>query len=315
MELFKKVSRFPFMRYARVITTLSAALMLVSIGSLAVRGLNFGIDFTGGVLLEIGYPDAADLPAIRERLAAGGYPEAQVQNFGTSKDVLVRLPPRETAGEGPDAGGRIGQQILEVLRSGGGQVDLRRVEFVGPQVGKDLTEQGTLSVLAALALILVYVMFRFQWKFALGAVLATAHDAVVTVGIFSLFAIPFDLSVVAAVLALIGYSLNDTVVVFDRIRDNFRTVRRGTPEEIIDKSINETLSRTIITSGVTLLVVVALLVFGGEALRGFSVALAFGIVFGTYSSIYVASALAYFLKVTPADLMPVRKSEQVDEMP
>jgi preprotein translocase subunit SecF len=315
MELFQRVSRFPFMRYARVISTISAILMLLSIGSLFVRGLNLGIDFTGGVLLEVGYPDTADLGAIRERLSGGGYPDAQVQNFGTSKDVLIRLPPREEGEGGADAGGRIGQEVLAVLRAGDAGVDLRRVEFVGPQVGKDLTEQGTLSVLAALVLILVYVMFRFQWKFALGAVLATAHDAVVTVGIFSLFGIPFDLSVVAAVLALIGYSLNDTVVVFDRIRDNFRTVRRGTPEEVIDRSINETLSRTLITSGVTLLVVIALLLFGGEVLRGFSIALAFGIGFGTYSSIYVASALAYFLKVSPADLMAVKKTEQVDEMP
>jgi preprotein translocase subunit SecF len=303
------------MRYARVISTISAILMLLSIGSLFVRGLNLGIDFTGGVLLEVGYPDTADLAAIRERLAGGGYPDAQVQNFGTSKDVLIRLPPRKEGEGGADAGGRIGQEVLAVLRAGDAGVELRRVEFVGPQVGKDLTEQGTLSVLAALVLILVYVMFRFQWKFALGAVLATAHDAVVTVGIFSLFGIPFDLSVVAAVLALIGYSLNDTVVVFDRIRDNFRTVRRGTPEEVIDRSINETLSRTLITSGVTLLVVIALLLFGGEVLRGFSIALAFGIGFGTYSSIYVASALAYFLKVSPADLMAVKKTEQVDEMP
>ncbi len=314
MELFKKVSQFPFMRYARFISGVSVVLTLISIGSLAMRGLNFGIDFTGGVLLEVGYTESADLPAIRRQLAEGGYPEALVQNFGTSKDVLIRLPPREDATE-PDAGAKLGQQIMAVLKAAESRVDLRRVEFVGPQVGKDLTEQGTLSVLAALVLILVYVMFRFQWKFALGAVLATAHDALVTVAIFSLLWIPFDLSVVAAVLALIGYSLNDTVVVFDRIRDNFRLMRRGTPEDIIDRSVNETLSRTLITSGVTLLVVIALLVFGGEALRGFSIALAFGITFGTYSSIYVASALAYFLKVTPADLMPVKKQEQLDEMP
>jgi preprotein translocase subunit SecF len=313
MELFSKTSRFPFMRYARVITTLSAILTLAGIVSITVRGLNLGIDFTGGVLVEVGYPEAADLAGIRQQLAAGGYPEAQVQSFGTSRDVLIRLPPVTDAA--PDAGNQLGAGILAVLRSGGAQVDLRRVEFVGPQVGKDLTEQGVLSVLAALALILFYVMFRFQWKLSLGAVLATAHDAIVTVGVFSFFWIPFDLSVVAAVLALIGYSLNDTVVVFDRIRDNFRTVRRGTPEEIIDRSVNETLSRTLITSGVTLLVIVALLLFGGEALRGFSVALGFGIVFGTYSSIYVASALAYFLKITPADLVPVKKSGPVDDMP
>lgn len=314
MELFKRVGSFPFMRYARVIIMVSAVLVVVSIGSLLTRGLNLGIDFTGGVLVEVGYQETADLGAIRAELAAGGYPEAQVQSVGTSRDVLIRLPP-QSGDEGANAGHQLGNRIVDLLRTSGRQVDLRRVEFVGPQVGKDLTEQGTLSVLAALALILFYVMFRFQWKFALGAVLATAHDAVVTVGIFSLFSIPFDLSVVAAVLALIGYSLNDTVVVFDRIRDNFRIMRRGTTEEIIDRSVNETLSRTVITSLVTFLVVVALLLFGGEALKGFSIALAFGIGFGTYSSVYVASAVAYFLKITAVDLMPVKKEGPVDDMP
>lgn len=314
MELFKRVSSFPFMRYAHVISLLSVVLTVASIGSLAFRGLNFGIDFTGGVLVEVGYQQQADLEAIRTRLSEGGYPEAQVQNFGTARDVLIRLPPRSEQ-EGAAAGNQLGQQIVGLLADSGQRVDLRRVEFVGPQVGEDLTEQGTLSVLVALALILVYVMFRFQWKFALGAVLAPAHDAVVTVGIFSLFQIPFDLSVVAAVLALIGYSLNDTVVVFDRIRDNFRIVRRGSRDDIFDRSINETLSRTIITSLLTLLVVIALLVFGGEALKGFSIALAFGIVFGTYSSIYVASAIAYFLKATALDLMPVKKEGAVDDLP
>jgi len=316
MELFSKVSSFPFMRHAKGITTVSAVLVVISLVSIATRGLNFGIDFTGGVLLEVGYPDTADLGAVRSQLAAGGIADAQVQNFGTSRDVLIRLPPLpEAEGAGPDAGGKVGQEVLDVLRRDEAGVQLRRVEFVGPQVGRDLTEQGTLSVLAALVCILIYVMFRFQWKFSLGAVLATAHDAIVTVGVFSVFWIPFDLTVVAAVLALIGYSLNDTVVVFDRIRDNFRILRRATPEEVIDRSVNETLSRTLITSGVTLLVVVALLFFGGEALRGFSVALFFGILFGTYSSIYVASALAYFLGIQAADLAPPRRDEQVDELP
>lgn len=314
MELFKRVSCFPFMRYAHVVSTLSVVLMVISIGSLAFRGLNFGIDFTGGVLVEVGYQQQADLEAIRARLAAGGYPEAQVQNFGTARDVLIRLPPRSEQ-EGAAAGNQLGQQIIGLLATSGQQVNLRRVEFVGPQVGKDLTEQGTLSVVAALALILIYVMVRFQWKLALGAVLATAHDAVVTVGIFSVFWIPFDLSVVAAVLALVGYSVNDTVVVFDRIRDNFRLMRRNTTADIIDRSVNETLSRTIITSLVTFLVVIALLMFGGEALKGFSIALAFGIIFGTYSSVYVASAIAYFLKITALDLMPVKKEGAVDDLP
>ncbi len=308
MELFRKVANFPFMRYAKGVSAISALLVVVSLVSIATRGLNLGIDFTGGVLLEVGYDANAELETIRGQLAAAGYPDAQVQNFGTAKDVLIRLPPRDDAGSL-----KLREQMQGALSLTTEQI--RRVEFVGPQVGKDLTEQGTLSVLAALALILLYVMLRFQWKFALGAVVATAHDAIVTVGVFSIFWLPFDLSVVAAVLALIGYSLNDTVVVFDRIRDNFRTARQATVAELIDRSVNETLSRTIITSGVTLLVVIALLLFGGEALRGFSTALAFGIVFGTYSSIYIASAIAYFMKVSPQDLLEVKKDEKIDDMP
>lgn len=314
MNLFPKVLRIPFMSYARVVSTVSGVLMVICLGSILFRGLNFGIDFTGGVLLEVGYPQTADLGAIRKQLDAAGFPDAQVQNVGSTRDVMIRLPPVEDSATG-DAGGKLGQAILAALRQDGTAVDLRRVEFVGPQVGRDLTEMGTLSVLAALALILVYVLLRFQWKFAVGAVLATFHDAVVTVGLFSIFWIPFDLSVVAAVLALVGYSLNDTVVVFDRIRDDFRVVRGATPVEMIDHAINVTLSRTVITSGVTLLVVIALLAFGGEALRGFSLALAIGIVFGSYSSVYVASAIAYFLDVKPADLVPQKKAGPADEMP
>lgn len=314
MNLFPKVLRIPFMSHARVVSTVSGVLMVICLGSILFRGLNFGIDFTGGVLLEVGYPQTADLGAIRKQLDAAGFPDAQVQNVGSTRDVMIRLPPVEDSATG-DAGGKLGQAILAALRQDGTAVDLRRVEFVGPQVGRDLTEMGTLSVLAALALILVYVLLRFQWKFAVGAVLATFHDAVVTVGVFSIFWIPFDLSVVAAVLALVGYSLNDTVVVFDRIRDDFRVVRGATPVEMINHAINVTLSRTVITSGVTLLVVIALLAFGGEALRGFSLALAIGIVFGSYSSVYVASAIAYFLDVKPADLVPQKKAGPADEMP
>ncbi|MBM4197570.1 MAG: protein translocase subunit SecF [Gammaproteobacteria bacterium] len=309
MEFFRKVSSFPFMRYATAVSSVSVLLVVISVVSLFTRGLNLGIDFTGGVLLEVGYKAEADLEQIRSRLGAGGYPDAQVQNFGTPRDVLVRLPPRENAGSI-----QLKEQLTAAL--GVSEEQVRRIEFVGPQVGKDLTEQGTLSVLAALALILLYVMLRFQWKFALGAVLATAHDAIVTIGVFSVFWLPFDLSVVAAVLAIVGYSLNDTVVVFDRIRDNFRSARKGPVADLINRSVNETLSRTILTSLLTLLVVVALLVFGGEALRGFSTALAFGIVFGTYSSIYIGSAIAFFLKVTPQDLLPVQKDDdKIDDMP
>ena len=314
MELFPKLTKFRFMSHARLVSGTSLALTLVCLGFILFRGLNFGIDFTGGVLLEVGYPQAADLVAIRGQLAGAGYADAQVQNFGSARDVMIRLPPvAETAGG--DAGGKLGAAVLAALRQSDAAVALRRVEFVGPQVGEDLTAQGTLSVLAALALILVYVLFRFQWKFAIGAVASTFHDAVVTVGIFSIFWIPFDLSVVAAVLALVGYSLNDTVVVVDRIRDDFRTARGGTAVDYIDHAINVTLSRTVITSVVTLLVVIALLIFGGETLHGFSLALAIGIVLGTYSSIFVATAIAYFLDVKPVDLAPPKKSGPVDEMP
>lgn len=310
MNFFKKKTRIDFMGKARAAAIFSAVLSLVCVVSLAIRGLVFGIDFTGGVLLEVGYQQTADLAAIRSQLAQSGFAEAQVQNFGTSRDVLIRLPPRADA-----EAGKIGQEIIEVLRAKGQQVELRRVEFVGPNVGEDLVENGILALIFSLALIFIYVIFRFQWKFSAGAVVSTFHDAIVTVGIFSIFGLHFDLSVLAAVLAIIGYSLNDTIVIFDRIRENFRRMRRGTVIEIMNVSINETLSRTIITHGTTSLVVLALLIFGGETLRGFSIAMMIGIVFGVYSSIYIASATALWLDVSPAELMPPKKTEQAEETP
>ena len=276
-----------------------------------VRGLNFGIDFTGGVLVELGYKGSANLPDIRERLAANGFPDAQVQNFGTSSDVLIRVLPREGL-----AGQAVGNQILEVLKAGDASAELRRTEFVGPQVGEDLTEQGGLAMLFALIMILVYIMVRFQWKFAVGAIIATLHDPIITLGFFALSGLTFDLSVLAAMLAIVGYSVNDTIVVFDRIRENFRKIRRGTPQEIMNLSVNETLSRTILTSFATALVVFAMLLFGGETLRGFSTALIVGIAIGTYSSIFVASAIALELKASPVDLMPPAKDKaQLDSQP
>jgi preprotein translocase subunit SecF len=316
MEFFRSRTNIDFMGVAVPAAVFSAVLSLACFGSIIVRGMEFGIDFTGGVLIEAGYEQVPDLGVIREDLRAGGYAEAQVQNFGTARDVLVRLPPVETAdGDLANQGGRIGQEILELLRKDGQQVDLRRVEFVGPNVGDDLIEGGILAVLAALFLILLYVMFRFQWKFSVGAIVATLHDVIVVLGIFSLIGLQFDLSVLAAVLAVLGYSLNDTIVVFDRVRENLKKSRKGSTMAVLNTAINETLSRTVITHGTTSLVVVALLLFGGETLRGFSVAMLAGIVFGTYSSIYIATATTMFLKVTPTDLMPVKKSEQIDEMP
>ncbi len=298
------------MRRRGVTAVLSILAIVISIAALSTRGLNFGIDFTGGVLLEVGYLEAADLPQIRQSLALEGFGEAQVQNFGTARDVMIRLLPRE----GMDSS-QLGEEILQVLRASGVDVSLRRAEFVGPQVGEELTESGGLAMLFALLMILGYIMLRFQWKFAVGAVAALVHDVIITLGIFSVFQIPFDLSVLAAILAVIGYSLNDTIVLFDRIRENFRRMRRGTAEAIMNSSINQILGRTLITSMTTLLVLIALVWIGGEAVRGFATALIIGVLVGTYSSIYTAGATALALQVSPVDLMPPKKVEDPDGLP
>ena len=307
MELLRLRREIDFFGQRRIATILSVVLVLVSLGSLATRQLNLGIDFTGGVLLEVGYQADADLGAIRYDLGAAGYTDAQVQNFGAARDVLIRIPPRENI----DAEG-VGEELLGVLRAGGGQVDLRRVEFVGPQVGQELTERGGLAVLFALLMILLYVMFRFQWKFAVGSVAALAHDVIVILGIFSVFQLPFDLTILAAALAVIGYSLNDTIVVFDRIRENFRRIRTSDAQAVMNTSVNQMLGRTVITSLTTLLVLIALFLFGGEALKGFSSALIIGVVVGTYSSIYVAGNTALALKVSTMDLLPPKKETAND---
>ena len=302
MQLLRLRREIDFFGRRRLATVVSLALVAVSIASFSVRGLNLGIDFTGGVLLEVGYDSDADLGDIRSRLEGAGYGDAQVQNFGAARDVLIRVFPRE----GVDARGQ-GEELLGVLRSGGEQVGLRRVEFVGPQVGQELTERGGLAVLFALAMILLYVMFRFQWKFAVGSVAALAHDVIIILGVFSVFQLPFDLTILAAALAVIGYSLNDTIVVFDRIRENFRRIRTGDAEAIMNTSVNQMLGRTIITSLTTLLVLFALFLLGGEALKGFSSALIIGVVVGTYSSIYVAGNTALGLNVGTTDLLPPKK--------
>ena len=307
MELLRLRREIDFFGRRRIATVISVILVLVSLASLATRQLNFGIDFTGGVLLEVGYQNDADIAAIRARLESAGYGNAQVQNFGAARDVLIRVPPEE----GADARG-LGEKMLAELRAGGEQVDLRRVEFVGPQVGQELTERGGLAVLFALLMILLYVMFRFQWKFAVGSVAALAHDVIIILGVFSVFQLPFDLTILAAALAVIGYSLNDTIVVFDRIRENFRRIRTRSAESVMNTSVNQMLGRTIITSLTTLLVLFALFLFGGEALKGFSSALIIGIVVGTYSSIYVAGNAALALNVTTADLMPPKKETTND---
>ncbi|MDG1462544.1 MAG: protein translocase subunit SecF [Gammaproteobacteria bacterium] len=300
-----------FMGQRRITATVSAVLIVVALVSLATRGLNFGIDFTGGVLLEVGYTEAADLAVIRTDLAVNGFGTAQVQNFGNARDVLIRVLP-----VGDVNNSQLGEQILAVLRESNAGVELRRIEFVGPQVGEELTEQGGLAMIFALLMILAYIMFRFQWKFAVGSVAALVHDVVITLGVFSLFRLPFDLSVLAAVLAVIGYSLNDTIVVFDRIRENFREIHEGTAEDIMNGSINQMLGRTVVTSFTTLLVLLALVFLGGEAVNGFAIALIVGVLIGTYSSVFTASACALSLNVTPQDLMPPSKDDDViDDLP
>jgi preprotein translocase subunit SecF len=311
MELFKKTSTIPFMGKRRYWYAVSAIVIVGSFVLLAVRGLNFGIDFTGGVVLEFAFPQTADLDRIRTALEDAGYRDAQVQNFGTSRDIMVRVLPREDRDTN-----QISAEIQEKLRALDPAVELRRTEVVGPQVGKELTEQGGLAILFTFVMILIYVGFRFEKKLAAGAVLAAMHDPVVILGFFAATHITFDLSVLAALLAVIGYSLNDTVVVFDRARENFLAMRKATPSEVLDASVNQTLSRTLITSGATLLVVLVLLTVGGETLKGFSVALLVGIVVGTYSSIYIASAIALDMKLTARDLMPPQKdTSELDALP
>jgi len=314
MRLIKEKTSIDFLSIGRrrIALIISAILILTSFTSLATRGLNFGIDFTGGVLLEIGYPQEANLDRIRTLLSDAGFNEVQVQRFGAATDVMLRLPP-QGEGANPDD---IRETLRSTLAADEPGVELRRVEFVGPQVGEELTEKGGLAMIFALLMIFAYVMFRFQWKFSLGAVAALGHDVIVTIGFFSIFQLPFDLSVVAAVLAVIGYSLNDTVVAFDRIRENFISLRGVSAEEAMNTSINEMLARTIITGVTTLLVLAALLVLGGESVGPFSIALIVGIVIGTYSSIYTASAIALTLDVSPQDLLPPEADpDLVDDMP
>ena len=300
MQLINPKSTIDFMSKRKLAMALSAILLLVSIASLAVRGLNFGIDFTGGTLIEVGYPESADLVKVREDLSSAGFDSAVVQHFGTSQDVLIRLAP---TGE---SSADLSTRVLGALNADE-NIDLRRVEFVGPQVGDELTEDGGLAMLAALAGILIYVYFRFEIRFSLGAVMALVHDVMITLGIFSILQLQFDLTVLAAVLAVIGYSLNDTIVVYDRVRENFRKMRKGTPTEVINRSVTQTLARTVMTSVTTLLVLFALFTFGGEIIHAFSQALIIGVLVGTYSSIYVASSLALILGVSKEDLMPVEK--------
>ncbi|GFD66779.1 protein-export membrane protein SecF [Alteromonas sp. KUL156] len=313
MQLLKLSETVNFMRLRFPAMVLSTILIIGSFVSLGVNSLNWGLDFTGGTLIEVGYEDSANLEAIRVQLNEANFEDAIVQNFGSSQDVLIRISPRDGV-----KAVTIGEQVLEALRADGTAVDMRRIEFVGPNVGEELTEQGGLAMLVALLCILVYVAMRFEWRFALGSVSALMHDVILTLGLFSVLQIEFDLTVLAAVLAVIGYSLNDTIVVCDRIRENFRKIRKGEPVEIINISLTQTLNRTIITSLTTVLVLVALFYKGGALIHGFATALLFGVVVGTYSSVYIASSVALALGISKEDLMPPQVDKEgadLDPMP
>lgn len=306
------LKQIDFLGKRKLAAIFSGILLFIAIASLAAQGLKLGIDFTGGTLVEIGYQQSVDLNVMRSALEVAGFDDASVQHFGSTQEVLIRLQPRDGL-----SNAQLSTEVATAASNAmAAQGDIRRVEFVGPQVGDELTEDGGLALLYSMFGILIYVAWRFEYKFALGSVAALAHDVLVTLGFFSLLQLEFDLTVLAAVLAVIGYSLNDTIVVYDRIRENFRLLRKGSSEEVMNVSLNQTLSRTLMTSLTTLLVLVALALLGGEIIHNFSIALIVGVVIGTYSSIFVASPLVLILGVSKEDLMePEIEGDDIDMMP
>ena len=306
--MFKTTIKFLSIR--RITTILSIVLMILSGSSLVTRGLNPGIDFTGGFQIEVSFQEAPEIQQVRLDLSNSGFDDAIVQNSGSATDLMIRTAPRE----GVDSR-KVGNQIIEAVSQSSNNVELLSSEYVSAQVGEELTEQGGLAMIFALIMIMIYIVFRFQWKFSIGAVLALIHDVLITLGIFSFFQLTFDLAVLAAILAVVGYSLNDTIVIFDRIRENFRSMRRSDTIEIINASITQTISRTIITSSTTLMVLLALYFMGGQSLSGFSVALIIGVLIGTYSSIFVASTSVFYLDISTTDLLPSKREEVDDGMP
>ena len=308
LELFHVKKDIPFMRWARTTIFFSVVCILASVALLATKGLNLGVDFTGGTVMEMGYPGAADIPAIRGQLAQAGYTDAQVQNFGTATEVLIRLPVKAGV-----TSAQLSERILAVLKQADPQAELRRVEFVGPQVGSELLADGSLALLVVSIGIVIYLALRFEWRMAVGAIFATAHDIFIVLGVWSFFQWEFSLTLLAAVLAILGYSVNDTVVVFDRIRENFRKTRITDVAALMDNAKTATLSRTIITSGTTLLMVLAMLFLGGEVLHGFALCLTLGIVIGTYSSVLVASPITLWLGVSREDFIKVQAKSDANE--
>ena len=301
----KKI-QFNFMGMRKVTSIVSASLIIFSISTLSYQGLNLGIDFTGGTLVEVGYPEAVNLDKLRQSFSDSEFNDVAIQYFGSAKEILIRIPPQQGLNSAD-----VSSKLLDLLSSNNFSAEMRRVEFVGPQVGEELREDGGLAMLYALLCIMVYIAFRFQMRFSVGAVSALIHDVIITLGFFSITRFNFDLTILAALLAVIGYSLNDTIVVFDRVRENFRKIRDKTPVEVFNISLNQTLSRTLMTSFTTLLVLIALFLLGGEIIHGFSMALIFGVLIGTYSSIYIASPVTLTLGIKKEDLMPVKK-EGVD---
>lgn len=308
MEFFKIRKDVPFMRHALVFNVISALTFVAAVIFLATRGLNFGVDFTGGTVMEVRYEKPAELAPIRELLQRNGYHDVTVQHFGTTHDVMIRLPAKAASA----GGAALSEKVLSLLRSADSGVRLQRTEFVGPQVGRELVENGALALLFVSLGIVAYLWLRFEWKFGVAAIVANLHDVVIILGFFAFFQWEFSLTVLAAVLAILGYSVNESVVVFDRIRENFRKMRTASTPTIIDNAITRTMSRTIITHGATQLAVLSMLIFGGETLHYFALALTIGILFGIYSSVLVASPIVMWLGISREDLMPVRKEDRPD---
>lgn len=299
-----------FLSIRKFTTIMSIVLIFASTFSLMSKGLNLGIDFTGGIQIEISFENAPNIENVRSNLGSGGYDDAIVQNSGSSQDLMVRIPPRDGI-----TNKKVGEDVIGMLQASDNSVTLKSSEYISAQVGEELTEQGGLAMIFALIMIMIYIVFRFQWKFSIGAVLALIHDVMITLGIFSFFQLTFDLSVLAAILAVVGYSLNDTIVIYDRIRENFRSMRTAETLKILNSAITQTIKRTIITSSTTLLVLLSLFVFGGSSLEGFSIALIVGVLIGTYSSIFVASTSIFYLDISTTDLIPVKREEVDDGMP
>jgi len=310
MEFFKIRKDIPFMRHALAFNVISLVTFVLAVFFLAYNGLNLGVDFTGGTVLEVSYSKPADIAGVRDALGKAGFNEAAVQNFGTSRDVLIRLPTKQEL-----SGAKLSEAVIQALRQADPDVKLQRVEFVGPQVGSELFENGALALLFVSIGIVVYLWFRFEWKFGVAAIIANLHDVVIILGFFAFFQWDFSLPVLAAVLAILGYSVNESVVVFDRVRENFRKMRKASVTQVIDNAITRTMSRTIITHGSTQLAVLAMLFFGGEVLHYFALALTIGILFGIYSSIFVASPIIMWLGVSREDLLVAKKEETADSTP